>query len=152
MKFLPLILLLTSLNYSTDINSLRQLFIKAPISESNLMLFEQALNKSTSRSSNLVKGYKGCFYFIKCKFIKQPINKFIYFQKGKKLLESAIIEDPKSIELRFLRYTIQKNIPKFLMYYNNIEKDINFVNENIQHMQDKNAKEFIVNSLKSIPQ
>ena len=82
--------------------------------------------------------------------MNNPIDKLIYFNKGKKLLEDAINQDPYSIELKFLRYSIQKNLPKFLLYYDNIEKDLNFVNGSIKSTKDKEVQKFISTSLKSI--
>ena len=40
----------------------------------------------------------------------------VSFKEGKRLLESAISEDPSSVELRLLRYSIQKKIPRVLLY------------------------------------
>ena len=42
---------------------------------------------------------------------------FKYFNKGKALLESSIQNNSSSIELRFLRYSIQVNLPRILLYY-----------------------------------
>ena len=35
--------------------------------------FGDKLNKADEKSI-LIKGYKGCFYFIKCQFIKNPFK------------------------------------------------------------------------------
>ena len=97
-----------------------------------------------------MQAYEGCFYFIKCQFINNPFEKLKYFKKGKELLETAIKEDPKSVELKLLRYSIQKNLPRFLLYYDNIEKDLNFVTENINSINDKKVQKFITTTLKSM--
>ena len=149
MKSILLIVLLHISIYSNDINTIRELYLSAYISESNCNSLGKELNSIKDNNSILIKGYEGCFYFIKCKFNNNSIEKLIYFNKGKKLLETAIKEDPKSVELRFLRYSIQKNIPRFLLY-SNLEKDLSFVNENIEGIKDREAQKFIRNSLKSI--
>ena len=82
--------------------------------------------------------------------MNNPIEKLIYFNKGKELLEDAINQDPKSVELKFLRYSIQQNLPKFLLYHDNIEKDLNFVNRKIKSIKDKKVQKFISTSLESI--
>ena len=150
MNAILVILLLNISGYNDDISIIRELYLEAYISESNCNDLGKELTSIGENASNLITGYEGCFYFIKCKFINSPINKFSYFNKGKKLLELAIKKDPKSVELKFLRYTIQKNIPKFLLYYDNIEKDLNFVNENIKNIKDRETQKFIMNSLKYI--
>ena len=108
------------------------------------------ISKMENQNTSLIKGYKGCFYFIKCKFTNNPVKKIKYFDKGKHLLERAINDDPKSVELKFLRYSIQKNLPKFLLYYENIEKDLNFVKKNITNLKDEKTRKFITTSLKAI--
>ena len=150
MKSILLITLLNFSSYNSDISTIRELYLAAYTSESHCNSFGEKLRSTKNTSSVLIKGYKGCFYFIKCKFIKSPIDKLVYFNKGKELLESAIKEDPKSVELKFLRYTIQKNIPRFLLYHDNLDRDLNFVNVNINTIKDKEVQKFITNSLKSI--
>ena len=148
MNSILLIILIHFSSYNNDISIIRELYLSAYISEANCNNLGEKLNSIEGDNSILIKGYKGCFYFIKCKFINNPIEKIIYFNKGKKLLEAAINQKPKSVELRFLRYSIQKNIPRFLLY-DNIEKDLNFVNKNIKGI-DMKSQEFIISSLKSI--
>ena len=150
MKSILLILLFHTSNYNSDINVVRELYLSAYINEDSCNNLGEKLNSIENNKEILIKGYQGCFYFIKCKFINNPIEKLIYFRKGKKLLETAIKEDPKSVELKFLRYSIQKNLPRFLSYHDNLEKDLNFVNENITSISNKEEQKFILQSLKSI--
>ena len=152
MKSILLIILLHISGDNSDINLIRTLYLSAYTNELHCDNLGEKLNTTENNTSILIKGYKGCFYFIKCKFINNPINKLIYFNKGKELLEEAIKQDPNSVELKFLRYSIQKHIPKFLFYSDNIQKDLNFVNENIKSIKNKDTQEFISNSLKSIPE
>ena len=150
MKSTLLIFLLSFYSSSNDLSSIRGLYLTSYSSEENCKKFEEKITTIQENKSTLIKGYEGCLYFIKCKFISNPVDKFICFKKGKKLLEAAIEEEPKSVELRFLRYSIQKNLPRFLLYYESIEKDFTFVNENIKEITDKETKKFIINSIKSI--
>ena len=150
-----LILIITIINlysYANDISTIRELYVDAYKSDLNCNKLGETLDTMKKNSSTLIKGYEGCFYFFKCKFESNPISKLIYFKKGKKILENAITLDPNSVELKFLRYNIQSNLPKFLSYHNKIEEDYNFINQNIKKMSDKKAKWFIINSLKSINQ
>ena len=78
------------------------------------------------------------------------MDKLFYFQKGKKILESSIKKNPNSVELRFLRYTIQKNLPRFLFYYNHMDKDLIFFINNINSITDKKTQKYIEKSLESI--
>ena len=144
------IILILILNLSYDIDSVRNLFLEAYISKSNCDQFGKKINELKHDQSILLKGYEGCYYFIKCKFTNNSMDKFFYFRKGKKILESSIKQKPDSIELRFLRYTIQKNLPRFLFYYNHMDKDLIFVINNINSIKDKKTQQYIKKSLESI--
>lgn len=151
MKLLLIFFSINFMSYQNEISDVRELFLSAYLSEYDCNVFGDKLNK-TDEKSVLIKGYKGCFYFIKCQFIKNPFKKLKYFDQGKKLLESAIKEDPKSVELKFLRYSIQKKLPKFLLYDKNIEKDLSFVKNNISKIKDEKQRKFITKYLKTISQ
>ena len=56
-----------------------------------------------------------------------PIAKFGTFEKGRMNLEKAVEMDPNNLEIRFIRLSVQKNAPRFLGYYNNIETDEEFI-------------------------
>ena len=146
MKFILLTLILNLSVSDQEISAIRESYLLAYLNESNCDHFGEQIVLNTEKSP-LVKGYLGCFYFIKSKFETNPIDKFYYFKKGKNLLEAAIHEDPKSIELIFLRYSIQKNLPRFLLY-NNTEKDLIFVDENLSKVSDQKTKKFILNCMK----
>ena len=87
---------------------------------------------------------------IKSKFLANPISKIKHFNKGKEILEVSIDNEPNSIELIFLRYSIQKNIPKFLMYRSNLKSDLEFIEKNLSLLHDIQLKEFITNSLNEL--
>tara|TARA_B100000427_G_scaffold318566_2_gene315894 strand:- start:63 stop:515 length:453 start_codon:yes stop_codon:yes gene_type:complete len=144
------ILILTFFSYTSEIISVRDLFISAYKSELHCDNFGEKLYSINMDSSPLFKGYLGCYYFIKCKYLNNPVDKLSFFKEGKRLLESAISEDPSSVELRLLRYSIQKKIPRVLLYYDSLEEDIIFVNENIINITDKSTKDFILYSLNTI--
>ena len=147
---LTLLLILFNISISdNDLQIIRELYLSAYITESKCNNFGEKLASVEDNNSTLIYGYQGCFYFLKSKFVHNPHKKFSYFNKGKKLLEAAIKQDPKSVELRFLRYSIQKNLPKFLLY-NNLEKDRDFLNDNIKNINNQDVKRFIIESLKTI--
>lgn len=66
-----------------------------------------------------------------CAFL--PTGKLRYFLNGKSEIEQAVDLDPWNAEIRFLRYSVQTNIPHFLDY-DDTEED----------------KEIIINALKEM--
>lgn len=75
-------------------------------------------------------GYLGGLQTIWANHVFSPISKWNTFKKGKGNIEQAIKIEPENVELRFIRLSIQKNIPSFLGYKSNIDEDIEFIKKN----------------------
>ncbi|MES2679443.1 MAG: hypothetical protein V4635_06135 [Bacteroidota bacterium] len=94
-------------------------------SESNATVaktfYERLKNSRTEKP--LVGGYKGMSAFMMSKHLSNPLTKLTYFKTGKNNLEAAIKADPASIELLYLRFSVQCNLPAFLNYNSNIDQD-----------------------------
>ena len=89
-----LLLVLSEYTYSSDILKTRELYSNASLSENNCKKFGDSLFKNSNKSP-IIKGYKGCYLMIKCKFTSNPIQKISYFNKGKSKIEKAIQEIDK---------------------------------------------------------
>ena len=83
-------------------------------------------------SNRLLLGYKGAVEMGMARHASNPFKKMGFFSKGKEHLDNAINQDTSDIELRFLRLTIQVNLPSFLGYSSNIESDKNYVMNNLE--------------------
>ena len=89
-----------------------------------------------TKNSNIERDHKKFTYnaiaiLLKSKFIINPIHKLKSFLEGKELLEEVIKYYPKDIELRFLRFCVQKSAPSILDYKINIIEDSQFILDNI---------------------
>jgi len=65
---------------------------------------------------------------------KFPTSKLSVFFEGKRMLEDAIEMDPENVEIRFIRYTIQTNIPGILNY-DDMESDKKMLMEYLRAKQ-----------------
>ena len=101
--------------------------------------FKAAFDKTDISKNNLLLGYKGAVELGMARHHPNPFKKMGYFGDGKEWLEKSISIDPESIELRFLRLTIQTNLPTFLGYSDEKEKDKAFV---LNHIEDAPSAEF----------
>ena len=81
--------------------------------------------------------------FFMAKHAVNPISKYSYFNKGKKLLEDAVKKEPNSIEIRMMRYISQEKTPKFLGYNENMKADKEFILKNYKNSDDENLVSFI---------
>lgn len=92
--------------------------------------------KDESGSNNLLYGYRGAIEMSFGKHSSNIFKKGKYFSSGKEILETAISKDPKNIELIFLRYTIQYNVPGFLGYKDNLEEDRAYLENAVKTMSE----------------
>ncbi len=72
---------------------------------------------------NVIRGYYASALMVSSKYLINPFKISKVFNEGKELLEYLISENFDDIELRYLRYTIQVNTPKFIGYNKMIEAD-----------------------------
>jgi len=104
------------------------------------MKMHETFEKTDISGSNLLLGYKGAVEMGVGRHHPNVFKKMGYFSDGKENLEKAIEKDPKNIELRFLRLTIQTNLPGFLGYGESKEIDKLFVLENLESAPSKDFR------------
>lgn len=79
--------------------------------------------ESQKDESNTAYGYYALANMMLAKVNKNPFTKLNYFNKGKSMLEKTISEDQSNVELRFLRFAVQNEVPPILFYFNDLEED-----------------------------
>jgi len=77
-----------------------------------------------------------------CNFTLNPYTKYKIFKNSTQKLDSLILLNPKHTEIRFLRYLVQLNCPKFLLYDAHIDGDYKLIMSNIQS-EPKDLQNFI---------
>lgn len=131
--FLFLIILLYSpLSLAQSINTLRNNYPFAVADKSICQEMIRQLNKKKQQSTQLA--YLGAYQTIWANHTSNPLKKLATFNKGKKNIDDAIDQDPESIEIRFLRWSVQKNAPRFLGYHKNIESDEKLILKHLDNL------------------
>ena len=77
---------------------------------------------------------------IKAKNAVNPISKYSFFKHGKILIETGLTRDSSSVESHFIRFSIQRNLPKFLGYNRNIVQDSLMIEKMLPDLQDGDLK------------
>lgn len=145
------LMLFLGLNTVTSELALRDVRVKFHSSTNDESLCKKLITMLEPYNENnhpLYYGYRGCANMVMAKHVFNPITKLSYFKKGKKILENAIQHDKSNIELRFLRYSIQTNVPSFLGYNGNIKADRSFLQQSVKSMNDAELKKIISSYLK----
>jgi len=119
-----------------------QTFILSPMSPSNPATlrhqYEQAAaNKEAGEKfydllhgykgqEALVLGYKAASEAIKARDASM-LNKLTYVQQAARTFEQAVALDPANAEIRFLRFSVESNLPPFLGLSKHVDEDKAFL-------------------------
>ncbi len=117
--------------------NVRELYKDAPKTKLKSDKFYNKLKNIKERDNAVLVGYKSASMILKAKFVKGIKNKKKFFKQGVLLLEKQIKRQPKNIELRFIRLSIQENTPKRLKYQKNINTDKSFIKRNLKFVKNK---------------
>jgi hypothetical protein len=142
-------MLSVNISNGQNIEKIRRLYLQSSNNYSKL----DSLNYSLSnykKTNNLMSAYYGVNLILKSKYLKNPFKKIEYFEKGREILENAIIKEPDNIELIFLRYTVQKKTPSILMYKKDIEEDYQFIKSELDSTKDQRLKKYISQTLQKL--
>ena len=150
MKKIIILILLFNINfvYTQNIKNVRELYLISYNNKSTCDSLSNYLNK-LEKKDNTIDAYIGANNLLISKFSNNIIKKFKYFEEGKKIIEQAIKNDPKNIEIVFLRYLNQKNSPWFLNYNQNLVEDYDFLIKNLSFISDPYFKNVIQKILKN---
>lgn len=110
-------------------------------------LCKKMINELSTGQGDLYLGYLGAFQTIWANHTVSPISKLTTFNKGKRNIEKAIKNSPENVELRFVRYSIQKNCPSFLGYRKSLEEDKAFLLRHKAAIKSKKLRLMVDNIL-----
>ena len=130
-----------------ELSMLRGLFYKSAEDKTAASKFFLLVANVNRNSTPLLICYKGVAEMMQAKHGFNPFNKLARFNSGRMLIEQSICKDPDNLELRFLRLSIQSNLPSFLGYKSKIEADKNKLITGLDQLKDIELKEKIVNYL-----
>jgi hypothetical protein len=135
-----------------DLHQIRALYHHAPeVKRDALQLNQLMLQVDSGTAAPLLVCYKGANEMIQAKYTLNPMMKLEKFNRGKVLIKKAIARDPLNLEMRFIRYSIQSNLPAFLGYRDELDTDKQFLLDKTRYSKDLELKEMILNYLSALP-
>ena len=132
------------------LSELRRLYHVAAIQQDSSKKLSMLLTHLDSGSQPVYICYKGVSKMMQAKYAINPMVKLSLFNNGKTLMENAISTDTTDMEMRYLRLSIQKNLPLMLGYNRSILSDKMFLQNNINNENDNELKELILSYLSSL--
>lgn len=145
-----LIFLLFSINiYASkpEIQEVRVLFEASAKSKTAAEQFLKLLATTTTSDPPIYRCYQGVSEMMQAKYGFNPIHKLKRFKRGKTLIEEAVSKAPEDVEIRFLRFVIQSNLPVILNYNEHINQDKHFLLVNLKTIKDNKLKQSILKYL-----
>jgi len=135
-----------------DLNTCRKLLDLSLTDEKTANQFYDQMKVVKEDAAPVMLGYRAMSELMICKHQLNPISRLSHFNRGKKLLESAIKRDHRSAELLYLRLSTQSNIPSVLKYNSDISADkqnliIYLKNDQNKEQTDKELHKRIKNYL-----
>ncbi|MBS1521919.1 MAG: hypothetical protein JST50_13035 [Bacteroidetes bacterium] len=141
MRTAVLILLSTfGLQAKLSLKQVREAYFRAATSKDESSRLSHLLDTVGEKSDPVILCYKGAAEMLKAKYAVNPFAKMSWFNKGRDLIERSILRDTSCVESRFVRFTIQRNLPGFLGYDQNIRKDSSMIAERLQSMADTDLR------------
>lgn len=138
MKQLFLLYLLVSANFSwanNDVETLRKIFIVASEDASKAKALHQYFEKKETNGA-VELAYKGATIALMAKFSAGPHTKLKYVNKALDIINEAVKTEPENFEIRYLRFSVERNLPAILNSSKNIEQDIELI---YSHLKNKKS-------------
>lgn len=126
-----------------ELSTLRKLYYRAAVESSASTSLSKELKSVGPDSAPILLCYKGAAFMMEAKYAFNPITKLSRFSKGKKAIEEAIAKEPSNMEMRFIRFSIQTNLPGFLGYQGHIDSDKKKLLAGVANVTDKVLRENI---------
>lgn len=120
-----------------NLSTYRELILKAENSQAATKQYLALATKDFNETKMpIYEAYLAVGNFLMAKHVFSPFSKIAYFKKGKMQLEGAVAKAPNNLEIRFLRYTCQVEMPDILGYKNSISVDKKFILEHYKESND----------------
>ncbi|WP_338759272.1 hypothetical protein WAF17_11415 [Bernardetia sp. ABR2-2B] len=105
--------------------------------------------RDIKNTSALLMAYRAACESMMAQFSWNPYTKLAQVNKSFDFFEKAVKEEPQNVEIRFLRFSVQHNVPDFLRKNREFEEDKDVLVENFDKANfDLDFSQFIIGYLK----
>lgn len=126
-----------------NLKEIRDLYVQSVTSKTTNEILVNKL-KEANESTPVLSGYKGAAFIIMAKHHLNPWKKWNDFKKGRDIVENVIKKYPENFELRFIRLSLQSNLPAILNYSSDMEEDSSILINAIPQIKDNDLKNRVI--------
>jgi hypothetical protein len=130
-----------SLANTIPTSTLRKLFHNAVLDPAKIPEFTSRVLQITSPTP-IEMAYQAAAEALKAQEEWNPVEKFLYLRNFKKTISKAIELDAHEIEIRFLRFGIEYNIPGVLGYSKDMHEDKTMILDSILQVEQIEIDKF----------
>ncbi len=141
--FLIAVISVTAVSAARAFQSFDKQHFYEVMSSGRLKGVNEELNAVSASSVSEKEAYEGALLIRKAGLVVIPSEKLKLFKKGRIKLETAILNDNKNAEYRFLRMSIEEHAPKVVKYNADIEADKEIVKKNFKSLSPTVQKAII---------
>ncbi len=131
----------TTQNISLD--EIRKEYSKAVENQTICEKWYKLFEKEIVLANYKLKAYKGGIIIAMARFVPVAKKTPLVIQ-GKKLIEDAVLNSKDDVEIRFIRYGIQVNLPPALAYNKNKVEDRNFINTHLDKLPNEAMRQAVI--------
>ena len=141
-------LVLFSNAQSNNLHEIRDAYLSASDSQEKVKkLLQLCDNDNINRP--IILAYKTVAEMMLISYYYNPFKKLEIFNDKSKQLDLIIKNNINNLEIRFLRYCLQKKSPSFLGYNKELDIDYKFILRNI-HNYPKETQDYIYSTIRSL--
>lgn len=119
---------LNALHINTyDINYIRKEFNLAIDNQEKANYLYQTLTKSAPAANTLQYAYLGATEALLAKHSYNPLTKLNYVNSALSKLNYAVAQNKNDIEIRFMRFSVESELPRYLGISKHLEEDKNSI-------------------------
>ncbi len=122
-----LVVFLSVINMKTFAQSQMEWVRKAYVQATNSEKANDALLKeldNLTQQAPIFMAYRAACEGLQAKYVFNPYKKVMYVKQAQKLFSTAVQNSPQNIEVRFLRFSMEHNLPSFLGLSAHLQDDI----------------------------
>ncbi len=130
---LTTLLLLASWSGATpDLPALRHQYAEAVQDEAAALRFYTAL-KTYSGSNATVLAYRAVAEALQARYAWSPLVKLRAVKVADRLFTRAVATEPRNVEVRFLRFTVESSVPRYLGFSQHVADDRAYILAGARH-------------------
>lgn len=119
---------------SPNLKVIRSEFHKAALDPKRVESFHHYMSEFDDREP-VLKAYKAASEALIAQVTWNPMEKYQQVKRFEALINDAVKNAPDNLEIRFLRFSVEYSIPRFLGVSNNLEEDKNVIISNLEHIE-----------------